>query len=130
MIPDAMWQEYGGRMVQLSKGETLFDQGSTASHFFQVRTGKLKMELQRPGPRIRPGDLHRWAELRGTALLQRPALPGRRHCGGGQHDLEVRAAAFLAPRRAPTPPPRRVLSGRLVHKSMMLAETPKRGGGT
>ncbi len=43
MIPDALWRRYGARVVPLAKGETLFDQGTTASSFHQVKSGRVKM---------------------------------------------------------------------------------------
>jgi len=35
MIPEEVLRQYGARVVNLEKGETLFDQGSTADHFFK-----------------------------------------------------------------------------------------------
>ena len=43
MIPDELFLQHAARIVELKKGETLFDQGSTATSFYQVRTGKVKM---------------------------------------------------------------------------------------
>ncbi len=43
MIPDELFQKHAARVVELKRGETLFDQGSTATSFYQVRTGRVKM---------------------------------------------------------------------------------------
>jgi CRP-like cAMP-binding protein len=43
MIPEDILKRYGARIRHLNKGEILFDQGATATHFHVVRTGKIKM---------------------------------------------------------------------------------------
>src|SRR5512143_1769777 len=43
MIPDKLFEQSGARVVELARGETLFDQGTTANSFYQVRSGKVKM---------------------------------------------------------------------------------------
>ncbi len=43
LIPDSVFRRHGARIVELAKGETLFDQATPATSFYQVRTGKVKM---------------------------------------------------------------------------------------
>lgn len=43
MIPEATLRKYGAKIVSLKKGEILFEQGENATHFFTVRSGKMKM---------------------------------------------------------------------------------------
>jgi CRP-like cAMP-binding protein len=43
MIPDATLKKYGARIVTLEKGEALFELGESATHFFIMRSGKIKM---------------------------------------------------------------------------------------
>jgi CRP-like cAMP-binding protein len=43
LIPDALLRKYGAKIVALEKGEILFEQGESATHFFIVHSGKIKM---------------------------------------------------------------------------------------
>lgn len=43
MIPETILRKYGAKLVTLAKGEILFEQGESATHFFIVRTGRIKM---------------------------------------------------------------------------------------
>jgi CRP-like cAMP-binding protein len=43
MIPETTLKKYGAKIVMLKKGEVLFEQGESATHFFIVRSGKMKM---------------------------------------------------------------------------------------
>lgn len=43
MIPDDVLERYQGRLVEYEKDRVIFEQGVTATHFFLVRTGKVKM---------------------------------------------------------------------------------------
>ncbi len=126
MIPDALLRQYGARIVSLARGETLFDQGSTADHFFIMKTGKVKMvsyneqgrefvqgyftdgqsfgeppffnDMPYPAAAVAVVDSTVWAIAREpfTALLRE------------NPDVHMRLT--------------KVLSGRLIYKSMMLTE--------
>jgi CRP-like cAMP-binding protein len=126
MIPDATWQEYGGRLVQLAKGETLFDQGATANHFFQVRTGKVKMvSYNDQGREFVQGiftDGHSFGE---PPFFNELPYPAAAVAVEDSTVWKCGRAAFLkllAERPELHLQLTRVLSGRLVYKSMMLAE--------
>ena len=43
MIPERTLRKYAAKIVKLKKGETLFEQGDSATHFFIVRSGRIKM---------------------------------------------------------------------------------------
>lgn len=43
MIPESILQKYGAIVVELDKGEILFEEGNPAVHFYLVRTGRIKM---------------------------------------------------------------------------------------
>lgn len=43
MIPESILKKYGTKIVTFKKGEVLFEQGESATHFFIVRSGKIKM---------------------------------------------------------------------------------------
>lgn len=43
MIPQEILERFDARLLSLDKGETIFEQGATAAHFFIVRDGRVKM---------------------------------------------------------------------------------------
>jgi CRP/FNR family transcriptional regulator, cyclic AMP receptor protein len=43
MIPESILRNYGARLVELAKGEILFDEGELAQHFYLVQSGRIKM---------------------------------------------------------------------------------------
>lgn len=43
MIPEATLKKYRAKIVTLKKGEVLFEQGDSATHFLMMRSGKIKM---------------------------------------------------------------------------------------
>jgi len=126
MIPDAMWQEYGGRIVQLAKGETLFDQGSTANHFFQVRTGKLKMvSYNDQGREFVQGIFTDGQSFGEPPFFNDLPYPAAAVAVEDSTIWKCGRTAFLkllAERPEVHLQLTKVLSGRLVYKSMMLAE--------
>jgi len=126
MIPDATWQEYGGRIVQLAKGETLFDQGSTASHFFQVRTGKVKMvSYNDQGREFVQGIFTDGQSFGEPPFFNDLPYPAAAVAVEDSTVWKCGRAAFLrllAERPEVHLQLTKVLSGRLVYKSMMLAE--------
>jgi len=126
MIPDALWQQYGARVVHLAKGETLFDQGTTANSFFQVKTGRVKMVSYNEQGR----EFVQGLFTEGQSFGEPPFF----------NDVPYPAAAVAVTDSTVWRCPRdqflrllaehpdihlqltKVLSGRLVYKSMMLAE--------
>jgi CRP-like cAMP-binding protein len=126
MIPDAMWQEYGARIVQLVKGQTLFDQGSTASHFYQVRTGKVKMvSYNDQGREFVQGIFTEGQSFGEPPFFNDLPYPAAAVAVEDSTVWKCGRAPFL---RLLSERPdlhlqlTKVLSGRLVYKSMMLAE--------
>jgi len=43
MISASLLETYGARLISLEKGEILFEQGESATHFFMVDSGRVKM---------------------------------------------------------------------------------------
>ena len=126
MIPDARWQEYGGRIVALSKGDTLFDQGTTASHFFQVRSGKVKMvSYNDQGREFVQGIFTDGQSFGEPPFFNDLPYPAAAVAVEDSTVWKCWRAGFLK-LLAEHPDVHlqltKVLSGRLVYKSMMLAE--------
>jgi CRP-like cAMP-binding protein len=126
MIPDALWQQYGARVVHLAKGETLFDQGTTASSFHQVKSGRLKMvSFNEQGREFVQGMFTEGQSFGEPPFFNDVPYPAAAiavvdsevwRCG---RDGFLR---LLAEHPAIHLELTKVLSGRLVYKSMMLAE--------
>jgi CRP-like cAMP-binding protein len=126
MIPDELWRAYGARIVHLSKGETLFDQGSTASSFYQVKSGRVKMvSYNDQGREFVQGlftDGQSFGEPPFFNVVPYPAA------ATAVADSDVWTCGRPAFLRLLAEHPdvhlelTKVLSGRLVYKSMMLAE--------
>jgi CRP-like cAMP-binding protein len=127
MIPNDLFHRYGARIVELGRGETLFDQGTTASSFYQVRTGKVKMVSYNEQGREFVQGLFTEGQSFGeppffndmpypaAAVAVDPSTVWR--CG---RDAFLR---LLAEHPEIHIALTKVLSGRLMYKSMMLAES-------
>jgi CRP-like cAMP-binding protein len=126
MIPDALWTEYGARVVRLAKGETLFDQGTTASSFFQVKSGRVKMvSFNEHGREFVQGLFSEGQSFGEPPFFNDVPYPA---AAVAVVDSEVWRCGrpgflrLLAEHPAIHLELTKVLSGRLVYKSMMLAE--------
>jgi CRP-like cAMP-binding protein len=126
MIPDELWPAYGGRIVHLARGETLFDQGATASSFFQVRTGRVKMvSCNDQGREFVQGLFTDGQSFGEPPFFNHVPYPAAAVAVVDSEVWTCGRAGFL---RLLAEHPEvhleltRVLSGRLVYKSMMLAE--------
>jgi CRP-like cAMP-binding protein len=126
MISDALWMKYGARVVRLAKGETLFDQGTTASSFHQVKSGRVKMvSFNEQGREFVQGMFTEGQSFGEPPFFNDVPYPAAAvavvdsevwRCG---RDLFLR---LLAEHPMIHLELTKVLSGRLVYKSMMLAE--------
>jgi CRP-like cAMP-binding protein len=126
MIPDPLWLQYGARVVRLAKGVTLFDQGTTASSFHQVKSGRVKMvSFNEQGREFVQGMFTEGQSFGEPPFLNDVPYPAAAiavvesevwRCGreGFLRLLAEHPAIHLELTK--------VLSGRLVYKSMMLAE--------
>ncbi len=126
MIPDDLFHLYGARVVHLAKGETLFDQGTTASSFYQVRTGKVKMVSYNEQGREFVQGLFTEGQSFGeppffndmpypaAAVAVEPSSVWKCGRDGFLRLLAEHPDIHLSLTK--------VLSGRLMYKSMMLAE--------
>jgi CRP-like cAMP-binding protein len=126
MIPDELWRAYGARIVHLSKGETLFEQGTTASSFFQVKGGRVKMVSNSDEGREFVQGLFTDGQSFGEPpFFNDVPYPASAIAVVTSEVWTCGRAAFLrllAEHPAIHLDLTKVLSGRLVYKSMMLAE--------
>ncbi len=126
MIPDELWRAYGARIVHLGKGETLFEQGTTASAFYQVKAGRVKMVSNNDQGR----EFVQGLFTDGQSFGEPPFFNDVPYPASAIAVVESEVwtcgrAAFLrllAEHPAIHLELTKVLSGRLVYKSMMLAE--------
>ncbi len=126
MIPDSVWLAYGARVVRLRKGDTLFDQGETASRFYQVKSGRVKMVSgNEQGREFVQGLFTEGQSFGEPPFFNDVPYPA---AAVAVEDSEVWSCGRPAFLRLLAEHPAihleltRVLSGRLVYKSMMLAE--------
>ena len=126
MIPDALWLRYGARVVSLVKGETLFDQGTTANSFHQVKRGRVKMvSYNEQGREFVQGMFVEGQTFGEPPFFNDVPYPA---AAVAVVDTEVWRCSregflrLLAEHPAVHLELTKVLSGRLVYKSMMLAE--------
>jgi CRP-like cAMP-binding protein len=126
MIPDALWQQYGARVVHLVKGETLFDQGTTASCFFQVKSGRVKMvSYNEHGREFVQGMFTEGQSFGEPPFFNDVPYPAAALAVADSDVWRCPREGFLrllAEHPAIHLELTKVLSGRLVYKSMMLAE--------
>ena len=126
MIPDELWRAYGARIVRLGKGETLFDQGTTASSFYQVKAGRVKMvSYNDQGREFVQGMFTEGQSFGEPPFFNDVPYPAAAMAVEESEVWSCGRAAFL--RLLAEHPDihlslTKVLSGRLVYKSMMLAE--------
>lgn len=126
MIPDALFQRYGARIVELARGESLFDQGTTASSFYQVRTGKVKMvSYNEQGREFVQGLFTDGQSFGEPPFFNDLPYPAAAVAVEESTVWKCGREAFL--RLLAEHPDihlslTKVLSGRLIYKSMMLAE--------
>jgi CRP-like cAMP-binding protein len=126
MIPDDLFHRYGARIIELGRGETLFDQGMTASSFYQVRTGKVKMvSYNEQGREFVQGLFTEGQSFGEPPFFNDMPYPAAAVAVDPSTVWTCGRDAFL---RLLAEHPEihlsltKVLSGRLMYKSMMLAE--------
>jgi CRP-like cAMP-binding protein len=126
MIPDTLWQRYGARVVQLAKGETLFDQGTTAGSFHQVKSGRIKMvSYNEQGREFVQGMFTEGQTFGEPPFFNDVPYPAAAVAVAESEVWRCGREGFLrllAEHPAVHLELTKVLSGRLVYKSMMLAE--------
>jgi len=126
MIPDELWTGYGARVVRVTKGETLFDQGTTASSFHQVKSGRVKMvSYNEHGREFVQGIFTEGQSFGEPPFFNDVPYPAAAIAVADSDVWKCGRVAFLrllAEHPAIHLELTKVLSGRLVYKSMMLAE--------
>ncbi len=126
MIPDALFQRYGARVVELARGETVFDQGTTANSFYQVRAGKVKMvSYNEQGREFVQGLFTEGQSFGEPPFFNDMPYPAAAVAVDASTVWKCGRDGFL--RLLAEHPDihlalTKVLSGRLMYKSMMLAE--------
>ncbi len=126
MIPDAIFQRHGARVVELARGETVFDQGTTANSFYQVRAGKVKMvSYNEQGREFVQGLFTEGQSFGEPPFFNDMPYPAAAVAVDASTVWKCGREEFL--RLLAEHPDihlalTKVLSGRLMYKSMMLAE--------
>ncbi|HSK09778.1 MAG TPA: Crp/Fnr family transcriptional regulator [Vicinamibacterales bacterium] len=126
MIADEVWQQHGATLVPLARGATLFEQGAAAGHFYQVQRGKVKMvSATEQGREFVQGLFADGQSLGEPPFFTETAYPASAIAVEESTVWCCRRAEFLR-LLAGNPDIHlrltRVLSERLIYKSMMLAE--------
>ena len=126
MISDPLWQEHRATLVELAKGETLFEQGALATSFYQVKSGKVKMvSSTEQGREFVQGMFTDGQSLGEPPFFTETAYPA---AAVAVEDSTVWCCGRTEFLRLLRQHPEvhleltRALSGRLIYKSMMLAE--------
>jgi CRP-like cAMP-binding protein len=126
MISDELWLRYGARVVSLAKGETLFDQGTTASSFHQMKSGRVKMvSYNEQGREFVQGMFTEGQTFGEPPFFNEVPYPAAAVAVVDSEVWRLGRGEFLrllAEHPAVHLELTKVLSGRLVYKSMMLAE--------
>ena len=126
MIPDELWTGYGARVVHLTKGDTIFDQGTAAGSFYQVKGGRVKMvSYNEQGREFVQGMFTEGQSFGEPPFFNDVPYPAAAIAVVDSDVWKCGRAAFLrllAEHPAIHLELTKVLSGRLVYKSMMLAE--------
>jgi CRP-like cAMP-binding protein len=126
MIPDELWHDYGAHIIHLAKAETLFDQGMTVSSFYQVKRGRVKMvSYNEQGREFVQGLFTDGQSFGEPPFFNDVPYPAAAIAVVDSDVWACGRAAFLrllAEHPAIHLELTKVLSGRLVYKSMMLAE--------
>jgi CRP-like cAMP-binding protein len=126
MIPEEILQAFGARAMAFDKGETIFHQGATASHFFLVRSGRVKMtSYNEAGREFVQGYFDEGQSFGEPPFFNHLPYPASAVAVEQSEVWRIPREPFLDLLRAYPEIHLRltqVLSGRLAYKAMMLAE--------
>lgn len=126
MIPERILQEYVARLVTLDKGEVLFEQGSSASHFYLVGSGRIKMATYNDeGREFVQGYFTEGQSFGEPPFFNRMPYPASAIAVEASSVWKVPYDSFMKLLRDNFEIHLKlteVLSGRLIYKSMMLTE--------
>lgn len=126
MISQGLLERHDARLLELDKGATIFDQGSSATHFYIVRTGRVKMStFNDDGREFVQGYFSEGQSFGEPPFFSSTPYPASAITVEKSTVWKIPRSRFIELLRenfeihlALT----QVLSGRLVYKSMMLTE--------
>jgi CRP-like cAMP-binding protein len=126
VIPDELLERYQARTVELEKGEILFDQGDSATHFFIVRSGRIKMSSYNDeGRELVKGYFTEAQSFGEPPFFNHLPYPAAAIAVEPSSVWKIPYEAFMRLLRENFEihlQLTQVLSGRLIYKSMMLTE--------
>jgi CRP-like cAMP-binding protein len=126
MIPEELLERYQARIVELEKGEILFEQEESATHFFIVRTGRIKMSSYNDeGRELVKGYFTESQSFGEPPFFNQLPYPASAIAVEDSTVWKITYDAFMNLLRENFEihlKITRVLSGRLIYKSMMLTE--------
>ncbi len=126
MLTDDLFTTYSARSLALRKGDVLFHQGDTATHFFQVRSGRVKMvTYNEQGREFLHGSFTEGQSFGEPPFFSNTPYPSSAIAVVDSVVWKCAAEDFfrlLKEHFAVHLHLTRVLSGRLVYKTIMLTE--------
>jgi CRP-like cAMP-binding protein len=126
MISEELLERYGARVVTLGKGEVLFEQGESATHFFIVRSGRIKMSSYNDdGRELVKGFFTESQSFGEPPFFNHMPYPASAIAVEESTVWKIAYDAFMKLLRENFEihlQLTQVLSGRLIYKSMMLTE--------
>ena len=126
MIPEEILEQYNARIVQFNRGDVLFEQGESATHFYIVRSGKIKMSSYNDeGRELVKGFFGEGESFGEPPFFNQLPYPASAIAVEESTIWKIPYEAFTRLLRENFDihlQLTRVLSGRLIYKSMMLTE--------
>src|SRR5215216_5986245 len=126
MISDELLERYQARVVELEKGEVLFEQGESATHFYIVRSGRIKMSSYNDeGRELVKGYFTEGQSFGEPPFFNHMPYPASAIAVDDSMVWKIPYEQFMKLLRENFEihlQLTRVLSGRLIYKSMMLTE--------
>jgi CRP-like cAMP-binding protein len=126
MIPEELLEQYNARIVEFNKGDILFEQGESATHYYIVRSGKIKMSSYNDeGRELVKGYFGEGESFGEPPFFNQMPYPASAIAVEESTIWKIPYEAFMRLLRENFDihlQLTRVLSGRLIYKSMMLTE--------
>jgi CRP-like cAMP-binding protein len=126
MVPESLLRKNGARVVEFRKGEVILQEGSAASHFTIVKSGKVKMaNISADGKEFVQGYFTEGQSFGEPPFFTNTPYPASAIAVSASSIWKCPRDAFLRLLRNHFDVHLKltqVLSGRLVYKSMMLSE--------
>ena len=127
LFSDELLKQYGAKLAALDKGEMLFAQGEPATHFYCIRSGRVKMShFNEQGREFIQGHFSDGESFGEPPFFAKLAYPASAFATEKSEVWKIAYAAFMDLLRKHSEAAIGVieaLSDRLIYKSMMLSET-------